>query len=67
VSRPVLYVAGGYASGFVAQCIKAEAERTGARIVGRLDLGPPKRRALRQTPKERLGYAPTAHQLEMAL
>lgn len=36
--RPVIYVAGGYASGFVAQAIKAEAERTGARVVGKLDL-----------------------------
>lgn len=36
--RPVIYVAGGHASGFVAQAIKAEAERIGARIVGRLDL-----------------------------
>jgi hypothetical protein len=36
--RPTIYVAGGYASGFVAQAIKAEAERTGARIVGKLDL-----------------------------
>jgi hypothetical protein len=36
--RAVIYVAGGFASGMVAQAIKAEAERTGARIVGRLDL-----------------------------
>jgi hypothetical protein len=36
--RPVIYVAGGYASGFVAQAIKDEAERTGARVIGRLDL-----------------------------
>lgn len=36
--RPVLYVAGGYASGFVARAIKAHADKIGARIVGRLDL-----------------------------
>jgi hypothetical protein len=65
MSRPVLYVAGGYASGFVAHAIKAEAERTGARIVGRLDLGPPARRAPRQSAKERLGYAPTTQQLTL--
>lgn len=50
-NRPTLYVAGGYASGFVAQCIKAEAERTGARIVGKLDLG--ERRKPRDTERER--------------
>lgn len=36
--RPVLYVAGGRASGFVALAIKAHADAIGARIVGRLDL-----------------------------
>lgn len=39
--RPVIYVAGGYASGMVAQAIKEQAERTGARIVGKLDLPRP--------------------------
>lgn len=35
--RPVLYVAGGRASGWVARAIKEHAEKTGARVVGRLD------------------------------
>jgi hypothetical protein len=36
--RPTIYVAGGRASGFVAQAIKSEADRTGARVIGKLDL-----------------------------
>lgn len=49
--KPILYVAGGHASGFVAQCIKAEAERTGARVVGKLDLG--EQPKPRDAPRER--------------
>lgn len=36
-TRPILYVAGGYASGFVARAIKEHAKQIGARVVGRLD------------------------------